>query len=305
MRLPCWDEAYEDQRETAAPYLDDIIVDEYKPIPRMARLGIMAYHIQLLSLWGDIMTQIYRSKHRPETSFSEYEDFYVKMDRRLTTWYTSLPRNILGNSSNLLQDGSLGAIASTHSLYHVAHMMLNRYVRHANLPPASIHRNIREAYRHAELLLQEMRTLGNLLEETGIDFATPVCSYALVCAIDIITAAGPLQTSFLSKTVQLLRAGYEVVERLAQYWSTAKTQLGIIKRRIETLVTSARDVSNSKTSWRFNKSLDHSSNDHDLLYMNNDGTMVFKSLGIEGMHGSVLYLEEAITQIKDVHMGDE
>ena len=271
----------------------------------MARLGIMAYHIELLSLWGDIMTQIYRSKHRPETSFTEYEDFHVKMDRRLTTWYTSLPRNILDNSSNLLQDGSLGAIASTHSLYHVAYMMLNRYVHHANLPSAPIRRNIREAYRHAELLLQEMRTLGNLFEETGIDFATPVCSYALVCAIDIITAAGPLQLSFLSEKVQLLRAGYEVVERLAQYWSVARTQLGIIKRRIDTLLTSARDVSGSKTAWKFNKSLDHSGNDHDLLYMNSDGTMIFKSLGIEGMHGSVLYLEEAMTQTEDVHMGDE
>ena len=60
----------------------------------------------------------------------------------------------------------MGTSISIHSLYHTSLMMLNSYIRHAELPHDGINRNIHEAVSHAERLLSLMEELSRVIRHS-------------------------------------------------------------------------------------------------------------------------------------------
>jgi len=159
----------------------------------------MAYFVQILSILGEVLTTIYQTNYRSNDTYNfEYESFYGRIHQRLESWLSSLPTDLTDSPSNLFDTGNAGYTdthISIHTMYHTTLMKLNRHVRHSQLSPSQINRNINQAASHAQQLLQMMHTLsevirGKQIPNCQVTFATPLPGYAITCACDILSARG-------------------------------------------------------------------------------------------------------------------
>jgi hypothetical protein len=252
LRLPCDLKSFESQIEVQNPYFD--ITNPMIHNPNWT-ICSTAYLINISSIWGDVMAQIYRSSQRPipATSNSAFATFYESINQRLRAWNDSLPSYYTFSAENLLRaarSGKLGTFMTMHAVYHTTAMKLNRYIQHSVLFRPQLQHHISVAKHHAESLLVIMDTLASRRSPvpssptSPIDlpakFSSPFIGYSIVSAIDILTSKVPI--SSISNRLASFSSAQSILGEIALFWQSAKNQQAQVIQRIRDLAElAARD----------------------------------------------------------------
>lgn len=250
LRLPSDDNSFEEQVEVRNPYFD---ISAQVP-ESLSSIGSMAYLIGITSIWGDIMANIYRTSHRPssdEEGFNKFASFYSDTTSRLETWLSSLPDSLSyspENLTNAANSGTLNIFITLHTLYHSAQMRLNRHLQPDIVPSEQLEHYIRTTHSHAEAVLGMADKLAACLfqpsnnsapVEISIPFSAPFIGYAIVNAIDVVTAKGyRAELELLSSKI---RSSMAIITDLAKYWHSAKNQRELLIARKTELITGPTD----------------------------------------------------------------
>lgn len=273
----------------------------------------MAYYAQISSIWGDVLANIYRSTQQSVERYSaDHEAFHITTHQRLLAWKASLPAYLSYskfNTNTSISNGYVGTFISLHTIYHATIMKLSRDIRHTTLSTTSITRAMREATQHALQLLEMMQTLSNADRPKGltstpshfhqrqlkIPFSTPFAGYAILIAVDILSAGGSLDPASLTKTFTIMNGGLKVVEELSQFWASARAQRKAIRRRVEKLAESATaDEASCKAVWIARNPMDKTfGRDQDVFYndtvqQSTGRTRFLANLGLEAQDDEIL-----------------
>ena len=308
-RLPCRDDAFENEVEVMTPYFDNGGIDHRLTTSTdPSCLGNMAYLAHISSIWEDVLASIYRARYQsPESYRAKYEAFYDTIKMRLSSWLSNLPDSLQFSSSNLdasVDNGSIGAFVSLHALYHMAHMKLNRHVRHEHIPSASVAHNVREAVVHAQQFLHIMKVLSTVNrtkrtaslvspdERHDFVFSTPFPGYATFCAIDILSAGGSLEEHEFVDTLRMINSGLDVIEELSQIWASARGQRKAVRRRIEELANIVIDQGGGMKAWVVRYSMEKTLGSYcDIFYAGGrPGAGLLSALGVKAKEKEVLHV---------------
>lgn len=247
LRLPCDAKSFESQAEVHNPYFDFTTA----PIQNTNwTIGSMAYLINICTIWGEVMANIYRTAQRPIplTSNSAFTAFYENATQRLHAWKNSLPTCYQFSAESLARaadTGKLGAYITMHTVYHTTAMKLNRYIQHSTLNSSQIAHHVSVAKHHAETLLVIMDTLA--ARRTSIPspvspseqsptinkFSSPFVGYSIISAIDILTARVSLVN--LPTRLNSFSGAQSILGEIAMFWQSARTQQAVVLQRIRDL----------------------------------------------------------------------
>jgi hypothetical protein len=292
LRLPSPENLYEASTPCESPFFDfDMLSRQALPGPP---LGHMAYLTLISAIWGDVLTFTSRSVHRPDVGYERiYETFYAKTYERLDTWLVMLPPNLHYTAPNLdtsIIEGFSGTFISLHALYHTTIIRLNRHVRVRALPVDKLVRNIDHSLRNASHFLNMMHSLAapnrqrRLPLNTAADFlfSTPFPGYALMLAVDVISAVGAKST--LPNLVETLGATVSCIEELANFWASARTQHKAITNRVKQLtdimIQEQQGVRNGSYGqfWRILDGMETAFGNDDIIYKANE-EVLFEVVG--------------------------
>ena len=265
LRLPCDANSFEAQVEVHNPYFDPTT-------PSIQNtnwtIGSMAYLINISTIWGDIMENIYRTTQRPvpATSDSAFTAFYKNASKRLHAWKDSLPNCYQFSPESLnraAEGGKLGTYITMHAVYYASSMKLNRYMRHSILSASQIAHHVSVAQQHAETLLVIMDTLAarrTLMPSpispteqsaSATKFYSPFVGYAIISAIDILTAKVSLAT--VPARLSSFSGAQTIFAEIGLFWASARTQQALVQQRIRDLaeLTAAGKDEAGATGFRF------------------------------------------------------
>ena len=252
LRLPCDAKSFEAQHEVQNPYFDLTT----PPLQNTScTIGSMAYLVNICTIWGDVMANIYRNTQRtiPTGSHTAFTAFHETITRRLHAWKDSLPPCYQFSAESVqsaANKGKLGTFTIMHAVYHTAAMKLNRYIQRSTLSSSQIAHHTSIAQQHAETLLEITAVLASRRTSlpTPISpgehgalpskFSSPFVGYATVSAIDILTARVSLAT--LPARLDSFSGAKSIVAELAAFWQSSKTQQTLILQRIRDLAELAR-----------------------------------------------------------------
>jgi hypothetical protein len=252
LRLPCNEQMYEQGNIPLTAFFDNRKIDPQQFVYSDSNAsGMMAYLVQIASIWGDVLARAYRSRHQPDAALGvPFEEFYQQTVERLDAWERSLGAHLkcsVGNIDKAGQSGHLGTYGALHTIYHCTMMKLNRHARYDRMQPQHIDRNVKSAYEHACKTLDMMNAItkqtrsgksGNL----GFAISSPFTGFAVLTAIDILTATGSLADLLdpSSRTIVLLAGGVDVMTELSKHWNSAKAQLKLVDARFESLMATVQ-----------------------------------------------------------------
>ncbi|KAF2742180.1 hypothetical protein M011DRAFT_292853 [Sporormia fimetaria CBS 119925] len=292
LRLPGSDTLYEGCAPGESPLFD------FDLLGQQARLGYplgnMAYLILVSAVWGDVLTFTRRASHRSDVGYEQfYDSFYNKMCERLEVWRNRLPPNLQSTPQNLetsIVEGTAGAYLALHALYHITVIKLNRHIRNQALSADKVARNIDASFRSASSFLATIHQLtsanhqGRIASSSAsqVLFSSPFPGYALMLAVDVITATGTVPT--LPNLIETIGTTVSYMDDLAVFWASARKQQKAIGDRLKLLVEVARQeeqgVRNGSFGqfWRLPESLDSSFGEEDVMYKAND-QVLFEVVG--------------------------
>lgn len=262
LRLPCDAKSFESQTEVHNPYFD-FTTPPFQNTNRT--IGSMAYLINICTIWGEVMANIYRTTQRPvpATSNSAFTTFYENTTQRLRAWKDSLPSCYQFSAESLKRaadDGKLGTFMTMHTVYHTTSMKLNRYRQHSTLNASQVAHHVSVAQQHAETLLMIMDTLATRRtspispsEQSSLTnkFSSPFVGYSIISAIDILTAKVALVT--LPTRLSSFSGAQSILAELALFWQSARTQQALVLQRIRDLaeLTMGKDEQGRAGAIRF------------------------------------------------------
>jgi Fungal specific transcription factor domain len=245
LRLPCDEDAYARGEILQTPFFHTPEMDPQLSLEAdRSGLGMMAYYVEVSSIWGDVLARAYRSEYQPKEQYLEpAEEFFQEQMAKLDAWKASLASHLHPSQDNIdkaFQDGYIGVFISLWLLYHCTAMKLCRHVRFQYMKPDHIDRNINNARHHAHQLLDMMPALAKAnrekrMPESAFIFSTPFTGYGILIAVDILTSVGLLAE--LPALLEQLSSGSEVMEEVAQYWSSAQKQWKMVGERFQNLLT--------------------------------------------------------------------
>lgn len=255
LRLPCDGNSFEKQLDVQNPFFDV----NTPPIQNSNwTIGPMAYLINIATIWGDVMANIYRTSQRPNSSASRsaFNTSYENATRRLRSWVESLPNCYTFSAENLAREannGKLGTFMTMHTTYHTTAMKLNRYIQQYTLTKSQLSHYVSIAKQHAEDLLAIAETLsarhrsvppspnGPSGMRMQSKFSSPFVGYGIISAIDILTAK--IAISNIPSRLASFSGAQSILAELAPFWQSAKNQQGIVMQRIRDLaeLASSRD----------------------------------------------------------------
>lgn len=264
LRLPCDTKSFEAQIDVQNPFFDY----STPPIQNVHwTIGSIAYLINVSSIWGDVMANIYRTSQRALTpnSGSAFTVFYKRSLQRLHQWKDSLPPCYQFSAESLRRaadSGKLGSFMTMHTIYHATAVNLNRYVQKSTLTAAQLDHHVTAAKLHAEDVLSILDTLAGCRSITGpmgmnkivsaaTDFSAPFVGYAILSAVDILTAK--LKLEAIPSRLASFDGARTVLAELALFWQSAKNQQATVLQRVGELadLTRGKDVLGATTALGF------------------------------------------------------
>ncbi|OBT68900.1 hypothetical protein VE03_02133 [Pseudogymnoascus sp. 23342-1-I1] len=240
LRYPTTTKNFDSLTDTSAPF--------FVPSGALAQsslkdVGITAYMINILSIWGDIRDYNYRASKSPTVALtSPFSAFYATTTARLEGWRASLlpsAENTIENLDAAVLDGTIGSFASLHSLYHVSYTNLHRYGHFDAATLPTLKTSLRTTYEHASAILDLGHNMAGrsirhpLRRAAATKFSSPYFGFIIVNAIDILSAKGAIAdiASFGAR----IEGAVGVVDELASFWHSARLQREQIKERCEAL----------------------------------------------------------------------
>ena len=277
LRLPCDEALYEGGKIPLTPFFHNSTMDPEESLGAdRSGLGLMAYLIEVSSIWGRVLARAYRSEYQSTNEYGHpAEQFYEKKTRELAEWKAGLSSYSHSSPDNIdkaIQGGYIGIFVSLHLLYHCTAMKLNRHVRFKYMSSWQIDRNIRTARHHAREVLNMMPFLAKVerqkrTPEHAFVVSPPFTGYAILTAIDILTSADSLAS--LPGLLGPMNSGIEVMEELAGFWASAEHQKNLIAERFGNLVGSVEDkgAAAGKVAFFAEKPMETTFGlEHDLIY---------------------------------------
>ncbi|KAG9232442.1 fungal-specific transcription factor domain-containing protein [Amylocarpus encephaloides] len=252
LRLPCDDNSFESQIDAQNPIFDLTT----SPIQSLNwTIGPLGYLINVATIWGDVMANIYRNSQRqaPPNS-SAFGAFYEATSRRLQAWNSSLPKSYTFSAENLRkspENGKMNTLVTMHTMYHSTLMKLNRYIQQSTLTHAQLTHHVAAAHHHAESLLfitdALVATRHTSCPSSPISYTTagpttltsPFVAYAIVSAIDILSSQFSL--SSIPGRLASFRNAQAVLAELATFWQSAKHQQALVSERVGEMREMAND----------------------------------------------------------------
>lgn len=248
LRLPCDEISFESQVNVQNP-LFEVSNPSSQAYPRT--LGLMAYLINISSIWGDVMSNIYSNSQRSQPNrVSEFNEFYRSTMDRLSSWKNTLP-NRFAIPAEVLERvtdaGEFGTCITMHALYHTTIMKLHRYIKPYNLEQSQRIRYVSIAEEHAKSLLDITNIVAKRGESTAmrspssnisIEFTSPYVGHAIVSAVDILSAKPRIAS--IPSIIESFSGARAVLIEIAQFWQTARTQEALISQRVSGLTEITR-----------------------------------------------------------------
>ena len=276
----------------------------------------MACEVNICTIWSDVTSHATRWRHAaPQSYLAEYDGFYEDIRHRLEAWISALPSTLQFSKANIhasIEQGNLGSFMTIHSLCHLTIMILNRQIRHPHLQASFINRNIQTAVKHARLLLTNMGKILEITEpstDTTSDISprallpllsTPVLSFAILYAIDILSAAGTVDSFVFADTLCLINSGLAIVERLSSVWAVAAEQSKAIRTRVEHLTLLLHDTEHSVRVWTFEKAMDRTvPPGEDVFYLQNtpataSAMRIMEALGTPVLESEIVVVNDGV-----------
>ena len=321
LRLPCTEMLYSLSGPSKAPCLkSDHQHSDIHQTYEASALGPMAHLVEISTIWGDVSTYIYRHSRNTATEEDSlnFESHYRSILKRLSTWQESLPKDLINTPANLsltTQHHTLSTLLSLHTLYHTTLMRLNRHSPPQSPPSFSNNRNHHAARTHATDLLDLIATLttatrlphrplppsASFLTSFPPESCPPLAgipaftAYAILLAIDILTAGGSTAPESLAPLLQSMTTAFAVVDEMAGCWKSVGGMRDIILARLEGLEKDGKVERGG--FWRCRKALDRGVEGKvwDICYtgavdaFEDDG--FFKMLGEDVEEARVVYLD--------------
>ncbi|KAK3378258.1 hypothetical protein B0H63DRAFT_242315 [Podospora didyma] len=234
IRLPVGTRSFEEQVGVAAPAFEP---NKCSLEQHRLGVGIMGYLVQVVAIWGDVMTSIYRVSHRNTYHSFEFGDFHRHIASRLEDWKVSLPLLLLLSPTNLelAAREDQGALILMHVIFHLTQVKLHRHIHPRFLTTASRAEHAQIARDHARQLLTAMCAVAKDSNMGRSSMPPPFCSFAILEAIDVLSAEGALQE--LPELVDQLAVARSVLEILGTVWDTAKIHQMTLDHRLDGLAS--------------------------------------------------------------------
>ncbi|KAF7559059.1 hypothetical protein G7046_g5103 [Stylonectria norvegica] len=213
-------------------------------------LGVSAYLVEMVHIWSNDLSRIYRMARRTNFLESDYESAQ-RVLVRIQEWHQALPPRLTFSASNLESAalaGNLGCFLIMHLLYNHALIKLNRHTvaaGHASPHAQSIH--AQRCFEHANNVLDIVKALVRFhrLGQTVPSAPPPIMAIVVTEAVDVLTASGRL--SHLGDVIESVRMAQEVVDAMGSIWEDTRSARDVIDQRLGMLLR-IRDRGSQPTS---------------------------------------------------------
>jgi len=208
--------------------------------------------------------------HAIHTYSCDWSDDPHEIDARATSYYLGMHRNICSDPlrASTVAHNVRAAIDHAWQFLQLVHL----------IDKSSLKRS-----EHDSTKRTQKRPL-----ESG--WSTPFIGYAILTAVDAISAGGSVET--YEEMMTVMHQSLVVVDRLSQLWASAGGQSRLIRQRIAALEECVESKhSMDKSAWKCTHALDPSlGQGHDVFYNSHDvkGMKLFEYLGIKVREDEVL-----------------
>ncbi|KAK3684961.1 hypothetical protein B0T22DRAFT_516764 [Podospora appendiculata] len=201
-----------------------------------AGVGVMAYLVQIVAVWGDVMTSIYRLSNRSSPQDFDFGKFHQRMLSRLEDWVSTLPAQFSFCPANVdtIPREDQGTLILMHLLYHLTVVKLHRHVLPQYLTTAQRFRYAWVSQEHARKLLEVACTVAKESNMGRSNKPPPFTGYAILEAIDVLSAEGSMRD--LPSLIDGLAMARSVLEILGTVWEEANVQKMAMDHRLDRLV---------------------------------------------------------------------
>ncbi|KAK4451841.1 hypothetical protein QBC34DRAFT_44410 [Podospora aff. communis PSN243] len=202
-----------------------------------AGVGIMGYLIELVAVWGEIMTTICRLSRRGAHYGFDFSKFYGSTVSRLDDWKASIPPAFEFSPANLstIAGEDQGTFILMHLVYHLTMIKLHRHVPPRFLTTAVRSHHVWMSQDHAHKILDVVCAVAKDSGMGRSSMPPPFTSSAIIEAIDVLSAEGSV--SDLGRLVDGLALAHSVLEVLGSIWEDAKVHRMAMDHRLDKLVT--------------------------------------------------------------------
>lgn len=258
LRLPCEQSAFEKGSIPLVAFELALGVDGNKPTVKSSavdNVGLLGYMVEMATIFNEVVSRISRSRTQSSEGYSTSSNAFCRdVMGRLEIWDQYLDKAV--NRPGTDKD-KYEPMSGPRILYHYTAMLLYRHVYHAKMDSQSIATHVRETYRHAQAILENVQRVSNEEKRDApmakLAATSPVSGFAIVEALDTITAAGTLYDLMDGggQVMSSISMGLEALERLTDYWQSARLQRDITKERLNVLLNATKRASDFNGAFYF------------------------------------------------------
>ncbi|KAF5504268.1 putative transcriptional regulatory protein [Colletotrichum fructicola] len=235
IRLPCDNELFERQAKSDASFFPAAMAMSSKAVIRP--LGILAFLVQLVAIWGEAMSELYRAAQSQETDY-DAAGFIDTVMEKLIGWRESLPECFTYSSGNMAlatQDGTLSTFLTIHLVYLHGLMKIHRHVRTEPIAASVRLQYGTRIHEEATRVLDITGMLEVLLQgrRAPISAPPPFMSYVILEATDVLTAEGSLAE--VSVLLDRLAVAGAIVDAAGMVWEEARAHQSAMEQRLDAL----------------------------------------------------------------------
>ncbi|RMD40615.1 hypothetical protein DV735_g4515, partial [Chaetothyriales sp. CBS 134920] len=255
LQMPCDDACYESGKIPSLPIFR-CTASERQEWTALPGHGPIAYLVELSMILNDATDILGRvALQRPP----EFESFVGRakarllvLDRALRIKFSDSPQARISTrssgmrapSGNMRSSGTCGI----HLLYHFVAMVQNRYVAWQTFSREAVDRCVRDTFNHAVQTMDLLNRLDiddrSMMHHAEMTRSSPIAALAVLAAIDVITAAGPISDIFEHQDEggehglkKMVTCALEVLEEHSEHWQQAETLSDLVKERLKHLLS--------------------------------------------------------------------
>ena len=294
------------------------------PDGRSSPIGLLGYHVQSSSVFGDVLRECYRARNQSRDSYlARYEQKYTENRMLLHRLVSSLPEHLklsMASAKDSVEHGYSLGYTSLHAGHFLNLMILNRRIRPDLFPTSKLVRNTKDAIQSARLLLNTIHTLleaPKFVRPSPSSFTPPpspgddpqqardesnhvfrctreFTAYCTLYCADILSSAGSLEDTALNETLGDMELCHEIIDRLSQDSHEIPPMKLAIRCRFRDVQALSSQKSKGMRAWAFKASILRDFGpekvDMDLFYSAENPRRVLEARGLDVAKGTIVVL---------------
>jgi hypothetical protein len=246
--LPSSNDSFDDQAEVSNPKFNPYTSSLPKGTEQL--VGTSGHLVQLVAIWGEVMTTIHRGVYRQASPNPDIVSFIDRIHRRLGEWRESLAPELCYNTANMdlaASNGTLGSFIMIHILHHMICIKIHRHVHPARqVASSSRKQHISQIHEHAIKISEIVTSLDTVLKvrRAVLSAPPPLVTTAILEVVDVLSAEGHI--SELPALINGLSLSKAIVDVTTTVWDDAKQQklaMEVRLDKLDQLRTTALDTS--------------------------------------------------------------